>query len=466
MKYIHHILPLFLMLLITACGEDRTDEFYALIEDRVWIEEVMKEKYLWYDQVPEKKDDDYFSSPESFFKSLLYKKALDGKGDNYSYIEMLDTEDSKARAMTLDRTSTYGMEFEIMTDPLKKSTKTYARILYVLPDSPADKAGMKRGDWISAIDNQKLNTKNYTLMMTGNDIALSREQITTDENGNQQWQSVDTVHVTPSIHMEISPFLIDTVYEVGGKRIAYLMYNEFTTGPSNDASDITYDEQMRNIFAGFKSQNPDEFILDLRYNPGGYLSCAQTLGSMLAPADKLGESFVQLMFNDKTEPQTLKYPLLSEHADVNLNLSKIYILTTRYTASASEAIINGLIPLMGEENVITVGENTEGKNVAMSAYQDERFSFIIWPVVAYVANGNGEGDYQTGFQPKHNLNERGLLAPWHPLGDTQEYFLKNTLSLITEGYMPDAPTNSEEETKSIYSTVSARKSHGTIINRH
>ena len=70
MKRIQHILFLSLMFLLTACGEDRSDEFYALIEDRMWIEEVMREKYLWYDQLPEKKDDDYFTSVESFFKSF------------------------------------------------------------------------------------------------------------------------------------------------------------------------------------------------------------------------------------------------------------------------------------------------------------------------------------------------------------------------------------------------------------
>ena len=90
--------------------------------------------------------------------------------------------------MTLNRTSTYGMEFELLSDPLKKSTRTYARILYVLPDSPADKAGIKRGDWISAIDNQKLNNKNYVQMMTGGNLALSREAIVTTEDGNRSWQ--------------------------------------------------------------------------------------------------------------------------------------------------------------------------------------------------------------------------------------------------------------------------------------
>lgn len=463
MKQIRYIL-LLLLPIFSSCGEDRSGEFYALIEDRVWIEEVMKQKYLWYDQLPEKKENDYFTQPEAFFKSLLYKNALDGKGDSYSYMETIEAEEASTRAITLNRASTYGMEFELVRDPLNKSTHTFARILYVIPDSPADKAGIKRGDWISEIDNKTVTTNNYKQMIAGGNINLTREIIHTDNEGNRNWQAVDTLSLSPSVAMNISPFYLDSVYHIGGQRIAYFVYNEFATGPQNNASDTAYEEQMINIFTKFKSQNPDAFILDLRYNPGGFLSCAQVLGSLLAPADELGKGFVKLEFNDRTEPQAIEYPFMEKYATQNMNLNKIYILTTQYTASASEALINGLKPYMGEENVILIGEKTEGKNVAMSSYQDERFNYILWPVVAYVSNAEGEGNYSKGFEPLYTLNERALISPWYPLGDVREYYLKNTLSLITEGFMPDLRKTDdggqEDNVKSVISTISAKTRQG------
>ena len=39
-------------------------------------------------------------------------------------------------------------------------------------------------------------------------------------------------------------------------------------------------------------------------------------------------------------------------------------------------------PYIGTENVVVIGETTVGKNVAMEPYQDERYNFILWPVVA------------------------------------------------------------------------------------
>ena len=61
MKSLQHTLFVLLLILLTSCGEDRTGEFYALIEDRMWIEEVMRENYLWAEDMPViEKEDDYF----------------------------------------------------------------------------------------------------------------------------------------------------------------------------------------------------------------------------------------------------------------------------------------------------------------------------------------------------------------------------------------------------------------------
>ena len=63
-------------------------------------------------------------------------------------------------------------------------------------------------------------------------------------------------------------------------------------------------------------------------------------------------------FNQTSDTIAINYVFDPEYADANLNLNKIYILTSQYTASASEAIINGLKPYMGDENVILIGEQT------------------------------------------------------------------------------------------------------------
>ena len=437
MKYLQHTFWAFLLTVLCSCGEDRTGEFYALIEDRQWIEETMQANYLWAEDMPViENEDDYFKEPQAFFKGLLSKNALNGKGDKYSYME----EDPKApqqesRSQMLDRTSTYGMEFELTNDPTGTTNHIHAHVLYVLDGSPAQQAGITRGDWLSSVDGQRITTSNYQLLKNGGSIKVARTRIYSTELG-YTWQPADTLNLAASITMEINPFLIDTLYQVEGQRIAYLMYNEFSTGPENKGTEETYNEQMKAIFANFKAQQPDALILDLRYNNGGYLQCAQALGSLIAPASALGKNFVNLQFNAKANPQRKAYPLLESYAEANLDLSKVYILTTNHTASASEALINGLIPYMGKENVILIGERTEGKNVAMTAFRNETYGITLWPVVAYTSNAEDFSDYGDGFEPTHELKERNIVD-WYPLGDIREFLLKNAISLITTGSIAD-----------------------------
>lgn len=437
MKYLQHTFWAFLLTVLCSCGEDRTGEFYALIEDRQWIEETMQANYLWAEDMPViENEDDYFKEPQAFFKGLLSKNAMNGKGDKYSYME----EDPKApqqesRSQMLDRTSTYGMEFELTNDPTGTTNHIHAHVLYVLDGSPAQLAGIQRGDWLSSVDGQRITTSNYQLLKNGGSIKVARTRIYSTELG-YTWQPADTLNLAASITMEINPFLIDTLYQVEGQRIAYLMYNEFSTGPENKGTEETYNEQMKAIFANFKAQQPDALILDLRYNNGGYLQCAQALGSLVAPASALGKNFVNLQFNAKANPQKKAYPLLESYAEANLDLGKVYILTTNHTASASEALINGLIPYMGKENVILIGERTEGKNVAMTAFRNETYGITLWPVVAYTSNAEDFSDYGDGFEPTHELTERNIVD-WYPLGDNREYLLKNAISLITTGSIAD-----------------------------
>ena len=64
MKLLKYLLYTWMIVLFSSCGEDRTGEFYALIEDRMWIEEIMRENYLWAEDMPIiEKEDEYFQFP-------------------------------------------------------------------------------------------------------------------------------------------------------------------------------------------------------------------------------------------------------------------------------------------------------------------------------------------------------------------------------------------------------------------
>jgi C-terminal processing protease CtpA/Prc len=438
-------------------------EYYSLIEGDTWIEEVMRSHYLWYDQMPAVAEKDYFADASDFLKKLVWSKALDGKGDSFSYVEE-DADESATRSLYMDRTSTYGFDFELLTDPLGTSTHTFCRVLFVLPGSPAEAAGLQRGDWVMKVNGYQLTTSNYGYLLQGEGVTLTRMSVVANAEGTLEWVASDDLTLGASRAMEIDPFYKDSVYTVDGQRIAYLMYDAFTTGPDDSATDDTYHQRMKQIFARFKQQRPDAFILDLRYNTGGYLTCARQLASLLAPASALGHTFCTLQYNDITEPQTQALSIPTEDADANLDLSRLYVLTSKFTASASEAVINCLRPYMGADQVITVGETTYGKPVAMQAYRNEALQFTLWPVTSWVLNADGQADYASGIPATYPLSERSQFT-LYPLGDTRELLLGNTLSLITTGHLtdqdPDEGLGPEEQ--AAYSSLTRKARQGRLI---
>jgi hypothetical protein len=120
----------------------------------------------------------------------------------------------------------------------------------------------------------------------------------------------------------------------------------------------------------------------------------------------------------------------------SLNLSRVYILTTGATASASELVINGLKPYV---TVIQIGTKTVGKNVGSITLYDSptfnkenrnsRHKFAMQPIVIKTINKDGFGDYQDGLVPTN-------IQPENPanmgiLGNESEPYLSTALGLIT-----------------------------------
>lgn len=444
-KLITYIFSAVLIYSLYSCAVDRTYEYEAKVENDKWIEEIMKEHYLWYNNMPELKFNDYFALPVDFLQKIVFKGNGIEKKDIYSYVEVNDTSFTQIDNLTQEKSS-YGFEFELITDPTGKTVHTSARVLFVLPNSPAYRAGLKRGDWIYEVDNARITNDNFGFLMQGGAKTFTLRDLT-EVNDELEWLNERDITISAAEIVENNPFYVDTTYNIGGRKISYLVYNKFSTGPKDKSTDTQYLNEMKQIFTKFKSEAANDFILDLRYNPGGYLSCGEELASMLAPSNALGKTFVTLQYNDKSTPATETYKFNSDLSAYNLNLNKIYIITSSFTASTSEAVINSLKPYMGNDNVITIGESTEGENVALKPFTKDSLDFILWPVVAYVLNADNSGDYSNGITPTYPISERKYFGPLLPLGDTNELLLKNTISLITSGNIVSQSKNKRNNSK-------------------
>lgn len=414
MNYKHYTIVILSLLAFSACEKDDIDIPATDNEVNQWIEQTMRENYLWYSEFPDKSSLDLSLDPETFFKGLLSDK--DGKdlSEGHHYFSQL--EKATVTKSIYDANNSYGFDFA--TSNLKDGSSTYkiAIVLYVLKDSPAEEAGLKRGDWILGVNGSWGTIQDYDILRNGGSVSLQLGEIQGNGKGIAPTRKV-TLNASRAV--EDTPFLKDSVYTYGNKRIGYLMYNHFAAGPDEyDYSDTSYNLYLQQLFEKFKSRNVNEFVLDLRYNGGGLINCAQLLASLLVRQSVLGEPLCIMEYNDKNSNKNETLPLLktTEVMAGNLNLQRLFVLTGSTTASASELIINSLRSYL---DVRVIGKQTFGKTVGMTIYNEsKKYGWILSPVTFHIYNKDREADYEDGLHPDVAIDEfKSDLAEFGDLND-------------------------------------------------
>ena len=219
----------------------------------------------------------------------------------------------------------------------------------------------------------------------------------------------------------------------GAHRIGYLAYTSFDTGPQGpSAGDHAYDEALKAVFAEFARNRIDELVLDLRYNPGGYISCCQLLSSLIAGESRLGESFCYYRYNTGQETE-LKFLGRNEVGGATVDLQRLYVLTGPWTASASELLISALKPYMP---LRLIGTRTEGKNVGSYEIRSDTYALTLHPITLQLLNKEHWTDYAAGFMPDIYLNDDANQDQMRELGDPEEYLLSQALAESSEARAP------------------------------
>jgi carboxyl-terminal processing protease len=417
--------PLFLALLLavffSSCREKTVDPATDT-ETNNWILEQMKYWYYWNDKLPASPDAS--QKPDVFFNSLLYKYDATARpdGDRFSWIEESAEE---LKASLSGETKTTGMHYKLNYYPVG-STNVIFVVLYTLPGSPAAKAGIKRGDIVSSINDQKLTATNYAQLISG-DGAKTYTLARINDAGVLE-ESTQKKEIVPVTFQE-DPVHFDTTFQYGSNKVGYLVYQQFIPGP-NVGNQKEYDQKLEALFGRFKASQINSLIVDLRYNPGGYVSSATTLASLIGKVTS-NDVFYYKEYNAKvTVDLEKKYgkeyffeKFATKTQNVGSQLSSLIILTSPKSASASELLINGLKPFMP---VTLVGGKTVGKNVGSITLSDEKAG-IKWglqPIVTKSFNSLKKSDYSVGFTPDFPAVEGTKIYPY---GDPHDPLLGEAL---------------------------------------
>lgn len=391
-----------------------------------WIYDNMNVFYLWGDKMPTKANTNRSKVPDEYFESLLYQY---GTVDRFSWVE----EDAEALVASLQGvTKSAGFSYSAFYAGQNTKEVVFA-VRYSIKDSPAEKAGLTRGDIITQVNGVTIDTLNYRTILAPDNLALSLGE----RSGNTYVSTGKTISLTKAV-IQNYPVHFTKIIEAGGKKIGYVVYNQFIDGiTTNGVTNKQFNDELRTAFGQFKSQGVTELVLDLRYNGGGYNTAAEVLSSLIVKNLQPGTLMYRQIWSVNAKKLIGASEDYYEHKwlkeDNNMgNISRVFVLTSNGTASASELVINNLKPFM---EVILVGANTYGKDVGSITIDDSdnnyRWKWGLQPIVVRTVNALGEANYGTksGFTPDYLVNDNVL--PFKPFGDPSETLLKVALEKIT-----------------------------------
>ena len=446
-----YFLGIILMISAVSCFEDRDDNITLNsntleINDFVW--KGMNEFYLFGNDVPDLRNERFglngldnryettpeyleylseFTSPENLFEALVFDA---GNTDRFSVIF---PDLFQAIAASEGTTETTGLRLFIYNVP-GSDTEVFARVSMVLNGSNADLAGVRRNMVISGVDGTTLTTNNFQALLLQDTATLNFADY--NDNGTE---TIDDDTITPngqSITVSRAVFTDNPVHRtevlnISGQTIGYLMYNSFL---------FNFETELNNAFGELLAANVQHLVLDLRYNRGGAIVTAARLASMIT-----GQFNGQLLATNINGPNrqdqnrdfNFTNTINSGGAINSLNLSKVYILTSEDSASASELIINSLRPY--GIDVVLVGTTTRGKASSNLLIFDSpdfgrtqvtaAHTYALFPLIGEVLNKDGDPVSPGGFAPDIEVNESQVNLGI--LGDPDEPLLAAAIADIT-----------------------------------
>ena len=299
---------------------------------------------------PAQADGEYLKAVMAFFKDNYYKeidsaaiyegaitgmlaaktgipledalKGIFGVADPYTFY-MTNTEYKKFAQFMQGNASMIGARFQ------KESN--WLRIEEVYQASPAQKAGLKSGDRIQAIDGRKVDKMSEDdLLSFFGDRGKDRVILDVIPDGEKSIRRIEVI----KSGVEVSPLSYEIIGEVG-----YIKYRLFSGNSS---------EYITKALEEFDKNNIQKVIVDIRDNPGGFVNNAIDLtGRFVQKGLVAKEVYRSDAFKDK-----------EHYSRLESSRYKLAVLVNGMSASASETFAGAV---QDRKAGVLIGTKTYGK---------------------------------------------------------------------------------------------------------
>ncbi len=364
----------------TPTGGTPTPSMCSLADRQAWVLQQLERDYLFPNLLDTSVDPANYTTVQAYIDALVAPARALGRDRYFTYITSIQEEQD-----LINSGSSAGFGFRLAYD----SVNSRVFILEAFEAGPAFAQGIDRGTEIIAVD----GTSTADLFASGGAAAFS-EALGPTEAGVTRTLIIRQPDTTQSsVTVTKAEYVLDPVSDRygavvinnGGTDVGYINLRTFIVADAGP--------QLRTAIDGFRQQGITQVILDFRYNGGGLVSVAELLGDLLG-ADKVGQEYSRTEFNSILGPANNSSKDFAAQPEA-IAATKIAVIGTGSTASASELTANAFIPYLGT-NLALVGSDTYGKPVGQIARDrsacDDRLRVMAFRTV----NADGGGDYYNG----------------------------------------------------------------------
>jgi carboxyl-terminal processing protease len=282
-------------------------------------------------------------------------------------------------------------------------------VVEALENSPADRAGVKTGDQILAIDGKP--TKQMKIQDASQLIRGKVGSVITLRMGRSGNNAFELKLTRANIEV---PTVRSTLRTEGDRRVGYIRLREFNAHAS---------EQMAKAIRRLNNQQVDGFVLDLRGNPGGLLQASIEIarmwlddGSIVRTVDRKGGSE------------------LTKANNTALTKRPLVVLVDSNSASASEILTGAL---KDNKRAVVVGGQTFGKALVQSVHELVDGSGLA-VTIAHYYTPKGTDINHKGIAPDVKIEltetqERQLAANPQLIGTQNDPQYAKALAVLSNG---------------------------------
>ena len=429
-KLIYAMMAAFAVFAAVSCGKEKPVETEdpELPAKSYLRSEYMDTYYYWNEQVNERNAslDPKKYTIEQFFDAMLYAK------DRWSW---MSTGEEYAQSETGQKVGTWGV---VMSQPSGYYDDYTIHVAYIFPGSPFEKFGVTRGAALIAIGGQDIEDRKGS-RFDSKKLEIYQTQYGMNSN-TFTFRLVDgrdtTFTAERATSLSTRSYLAIKVFKPGDfpgltEPVGYFNYRSFL---------YNFLDDIDNAMATFAQAGCKKLIIDLRYNGGGDSRASSLLASYLAPTEAVGKILQKMIHNKELSSQDKT--VLFDKNDKHFNIDEIYFITGYGSASASEVVINGLKPFLGDK-IHLVGQQTYGKpngmyvllypgsNMDYQRFSDGDYStlkYVFLPICFYNCNSLGDFIPDDGFVPNNEQSD----DLYHDFG-VEERCIKSCLTHIVSG---------------------------------